>query len=172
MAKLKVKGTPTVGLIFKKWGTGGFSCTNLPISCTWRKVVEGYKINIVSLPKHHIRISRVFATLMRPIVWNTECDPLVFTSPVGAAHCFLQHLQFYQNPADWMETRAGNSILDFETLFSARCRSPHQFLVRGSPYLFSNFGAGMTVFQKIQRCNGAGIDRAAAVRGSYPDPAI
>ena len=79
---------------------GGFSCTNSPTSCTWRKVVDWYKRNIVSLPKHHIRISRVFATLMRPIVRNTKCDPLVFTTPVGATHCFLQHLQFYQNPTD------------------------------------------------------------------------
>ena len=77
---------------------GRFSCTNSPTSCPWRKVVDGYKRNIVSLPKHHIRISLVFATLMRPIVRNTECDPLVFTTPVGATHCFLQHLQFYQNP--------------------------------------------------------------------------
>jgi len=79
---------------------GGFSCTNSPTSCTWWKVVDGFKRNIVSLPKHHIRISRVFATLMRPIVRNTECDPLVFTTPVGATHCFLEHLQFYQNPTD------------------------------------------------------------------------
>jgi len=43
---------------------GGFSCTNSPTSCTWRKIVDGYKRNIVSLPKHHIRISRAFATLM------------------------------------------------------------------------------------------------------------
>jgi len=53
-----------------------------------------------SLPNHHIRISRAFATLMRPIVRNTECDPLVFTTHVCATHFFLQHLQFYQNPAD------------------------------------------------------------------------
>ena len=79
---------------------GEFSCTNSPTSCTWRKVVDGYKRNIVSLPKHHIRISRVFAALMRPIVRNTECDPLVFTTPVVATHCFLQHLQVYQNPDD------------------------------------------------------------------------
>ena len=79
---------------------GALSCTKSPTSCTWRKVVNGYKRNIVSLPKHHIRISRVFASLMKPIVRNTECDPLIFTTPVGATHCFLQHLQFYQNPAD------------------------------------------------------------------------
>jgi hypothetical protein len=71
---------------------GGFSCTNSPTSCTWRKVVDGCNRNIFSLPKHHIRISRVFATLMRPIVRNTECDPLGFTTSVGATHCFLQHL--------------------------------------------------------------------------------
>jgi len=59
---------------------GGYSCTNSPTSCTWRKVVDGYKRNIVSLPKHHIRISRVFATLIRPIVRNTECDPFFFCS--------------------------------------------------------------------------------------------
>ena len=53
-----------------------------------------------SCDRRHIRISRVFATVMRPIVRNTECDPLVFTTPVGATHCFLQHLQLYQNPAD------------------------------------------------------------------------
>ena len=102
MAKQKVEGTPNMGLFLKKMGfvPGGFSCTNSPTSCTWRKVVDGYKRNIVSLPKHHIRISRVFATFMRPIVRNTECDRLVFTTPVGATHCFLQHLQFYQNPAD------------------------------------------------------------------------
>ena len=41
-----------------------FSCTNSPTSCTWRKVADGYKRDIVSLPKHHIRIIRVFATLM------------------------------------------------------------------------------------------------------------
>jgi len=79
---------------------GGFSCTNSPTSCTWQKVVDGYKRNIVSLPKQHIRIRRVFATLMRPIVRNTQCDPLVLTTPVGATHCFLQHLQFYRNPTD------------------------------------------------------------------------
>ena len=102
MANQKVEGTPTVGLILKKMRLvpEGFSCTNLPTSCNWRKVVDGYKRNIVSLPKHHNRISRVFAALIRPIVRNTECDPLVFTTPVGATHCFLQHLQFYQNPAD------------------------------------------------------------------------
>ena len=83
-----------------RFETGKFSCTNSPTSCTWRKVVDGYKRNIVSLPKHHIRISRAFATLMWPIFRNTECDPLVFTTPVGATHCFLQHLKFYQNPAD------------------------------------------------------------------------
>jgi len=79
---------------------GGFSCTNSPTSCTWRNVVDGYKRNIVSFPKHCTRISRVFATLIRPIVRNTECDPLVCTTPVGATHCFLQHLHFYQNPTD------------------------------------------------------------------------
>ena len=55
---------------------GGFSCTNSPTSCTWRKVVDWYNRNIFCLPKHHIRISRVFATLMRPIVRNTGCDSL------------------------------------------------------------------------------------------------
>ena len=60
---------------------GRFSCTNSPPSCTWRKVVDGYNRNIFSLPNHHIRISRAFATLVRPIVRNTGCDPL-----------FLQHL--------------------------------------------------------------------------------
>ena len=82
MAKPKVEGTPTVGSISKKWGLypRGFSCVNSPTSCTWRKVVDGYKRNIVSLPKHHIRISRVFATLIRPIVRNTECDPFFFCS--------------------------------------------------------------------------------------------
>jgi len=97
---------------------GAFSRTNSPTSCTWRKVVDGYKRNIVGWPKHHIRISRGLATLMWPIVRNTECDPLVFTTPIGATHGFLQHLQFYQTPADSMEARAGNSILDFETLFA------------------------------------------------------
>ena len=66
-------------------------------SCGW---VQQNR-NIFSLQKHHIRISRVFATLMRPIVRNTECDPLAFTTPIGATHCFLQHLQFYLNPTDW-----------------------------------------------------------------------
>ena len=54
--------------------------TNSKTSCTWRKVVDGYKRNIVSLPKHNIQISRVFTTLMRPIVRNTQCDPLGFTN--------------------------------------------------------------------------------------------
>jgi len=55
------------------------------------------------------------------------CDPLFETQ--SATHwflqhlvvrpiLFLQHLKFYQNPADYMEARAGNSILEFETLFS------------------------------------------------------
>jgi len=57
---------------------GGFSCTNSPTCCTWRKVVDGYNRNIFCLTKHHIRISRVFATLMRPIVRNTGCDPVFF----------------------------------------------------------------------------------------------
>ena len=107
-----------VDLWKRRFVPGGFSCTNSPTSCTWRKVVDGYKRNIVSLPKHRIWISCVFATLMRPIVRNTECDPLVFKTPVGATHCFLQYLQFYQNPVDWMEGRTGNSNLDLETLFS------------------------------------------------------
>ena len=67
----------------------GFSCTNSPPSCTWRKVVDGYNRNIFSLPKHHIQISRAFATLVRPIVPNTGCDPLFFTTSVGATHCFF-----------------------------------------------------------------------------------
>jgi len=91
--------------------------------------VDGYKRNIVSLPKHHIRISRVFAIMMRPIVRNTECDPLVFTTPVGATHCFLQHLEFYQNLTDYMEARAGNSILNFENL---NLFSDFQELLNGS----------------------------------------
>jgi len=69
-----------------------FSWTNSPTSCTWRKVVDGYNRNIVSLLKHHIRISRVFATLMRPIVRNTGCDSVFLTTSVGATHYFLQHL--------------------------------------------------------------------------------
>jgi len=67
---------------------------------------------------HHIRISRAFATLVRLIVRNTGCDPLFFTTPIGVTHCFLQHLEFHQNPTDYMEAKAANSILDFETLFS------------------------------------------------------
>ena len=59
---------------------GRFSCTNSPPSCTWRKVVDGYNRNIFSLPKNHIRISRAFATW--PIVRNTGCDPLFFTTPL------------------------------------------------------------------------------------------
>ena len=96
----------------------GFSCTNSPTSCTWRKVADGHNRNIFSLLKHHIQISRVFAALMRQIFRNTGCDPMGFTTPVGVTHCVSQHLQFYQNPTDSMEARAGNSILDFETLFS------------------------------------------------------
>ena len=42
---------------------------------------------------------------------------------------------------------AGNQAALFEIPASlALCRSPHQILVRGSHYLLSNFGAGMTVF--------------------------
>jgi len=48
---------------------------------------------------------------------------LVFTTPVGATHCFLQHLQFYQN------------FLDFETLFS-----DFQELLNGSGLLESASG--------------------------------
>jgi len=54
------------------------------IICTrHRKVVDGYNRNIFSLPKHHIRINRAFATLVRPIVRNTGCDPLFFTTSSG-----------------------------------------------------------------------------------------
>jgi len=69
---------------------GGFSCTNLPTSCIWRKVVDGYKRNIVSLPKHHIWISlrnlnatRCSKHRVRPIgFYNTcWCDPLFATTP-------------------------------------------------------------------------------------------
>jgi len=49
-----------------------------------------------------------FATLVLPIVGNTGCDPLFFTTPVGATHSFVQHLQFYRNPTDSMEAGAGN----------------------------------------------------------------
>ena len=82
--------------------------------------MDGYNRNIFSLPNpsHHIRISRAFATLVRPIVRNTGCDPLFFTTPVRATQCFLQHLQFCQNLTDYMEARARISILDFENLFS------------------------------------------------------
>ena len=69
---------------------GGFSCTNSQTSCTWRKVVDGYKRNIVNLLKHHIRFSRVFATLMRPIVRKTECDPL------GFQHLLVRPIVFYR----------------------------------------------------------------------------
>jgi len=82
IAKQKVEGTTTVGLILKKWGLY-WRDSLVPIH---QLPVPGgklwmYKRNIVSLPKHHIRISRVFATLMWPIVRNFECDPW-----------FLQHL--------------------------------------------------------------------------------
>jgi len=63
-----------------KFVPGGFSCTNSPPCCTWPKVVDGYNRNIFSLPKDYIRISCAFATLMRPIVRNTRCDPLFFTT--------------------------------------------------------------------------------------------
>jgi len=46
--------------------------------------VDGYKRNIVSLPKHHIRINRVFATLMRPIVRNTECAVYGSRPPIAS----------------------------------------------------------------------------------------
>jgi len=81
-----------VDLKTRRFVPGGFSCTNSPPFCIWRKVVNGYNRNLLSLPKHQIRISRAFATLMQPIVRNTGCDPLFFTTPVGANHCFLQHL--------------------------------------------------------------------------------
>ena len=45
--------------------------------------MDGYNRNIFSLPKHQIRINRAFATLVRPIVRNTGCDPLFFTTSVG-----------------------------------------------------------------------------------------
>jgi len=60
---------------------GEFSCTNSSPSCSWQKVVDGYNRNIFSLPKHNIRISRVFVTLVRPNVRNTGCYPLFFTTP-------------------------------------------------------------------------------------------
>jgi len=42
---------------------GGFSCTNSPPACTWRKVMDRYNRNLFSLPKHHIRICRAFCNL-------------------------------------------------------------------------------------------------------------
>jgi len=47
--------------------------------------------------------------------------------------------------------------------------TPEQGLVRGGGKQFSNFGMGRAVFWKIQHSNGAGSDRAAAVRGPHPD---
>ena len=91
LAKLKVEGTPTVVLKKTRFVPGWFFCTNSPSSWTWQKVVDGYNRNILDLPDHHILISRAFATLVRPIVRNTGCDPLFFTTPVAATHCFLQH---------------------------------------------------------------------------------
>ena len=52
--------------------------------------MDGYKRNIFSLPKHQIRFCRAFEALYRPMVRNTGCDPLFFTTPVGATHGFLQ----------------------------------------------------------------------------------
>jgi len=67
-----------------------------------------------------------------------------------------------------IETTVGSTLLLGSV---ARCRSPQQILLRGSPYPFSNFASGMTVLWKIQHWNGAGIDREAAVRESFPTPA-
>jgi len=102
MAKPKVEGKRIVGLILKEWGLywGNSLVPIHQLFVPGGKLWMGEKRNIVSLPKHHISISHVFATLMRLIVRNQEWDPLVFTTPVGATHCFLQHLQFYQTPAD------------------------------------------------------------------------
>jgi len=77
----------------------GFSCTNSITSCTWRKVVDGYKRNIVSLPKHHFEL----VVSLQP--WCESCDPLFETQSathwfLQQTHCFLQQLQFNQNPAD------------------------------------------------------------------------
>jgi len=71
----------------------GFSCTNSPPSCTWRKVMDGYNRNILSLPRHHIRIFRAFCNFgathclkhgVRAIVFYStcSCDPLFFTTPM------------------------------------------------------------------------------------------
>jgi len=71
----------------------GFSCTNSPPSCTWRKVMDGYNRNIFTLPRHHIRICRAFCNLgathclkhgVRAIVFYStcSCDPLFFTTPM------------------------------------------------------------------------------------------
>jgi len=76
---------------------GGFSCSNSPTSCTCRQVVDGYNRNILSLPKHHIRISRVFAP------W---CDPLFETQ--GATHWVLQPLVWpivFYNTSNSLKTR-------------------------------------------------------------------
>ena len=42
---------------------GAFSCTNSWPSCTWRKVMDVYNINIFNLPKHNNRICRAFCIL-------------------------------------------------------------------------------------------------------------
>jgi len=53
------------------------------------------------LPKHHIRISRDFATLMRPIVRNTGCDPFFLQ------HLLVRPIVFY-NTSNCIKTRLIN----------------------------------------------------------------
>ena len=88
---------------------GGFSCTNPPTSCTWRKVVDGCNRNIVSLPKHHIRFSRVFADLMRPIVRNTECDPLIFYNTCWCDPLFFTTPPISSTP-NWLNGSKGREF--------------------------------------------------------------
>jgi len=63
--------------------------------------------------------------------------------------------QFWSTPGLTVRLLEWHLALELPSL---RCRSLHQILVRGSPYLFSNFGAGILSQTKFsQIAFGAGI---------------
>ena len=68
---------------------GGFSCTNSPLSYTWRKVMNGYTRTFFSLPKHHIRICRAFRNFSATYCSKHDRFTLFETCSVGYFTTFV-----------------------------------------------------------------------------------
>jgi len=95
--------------------------------------------------RHICHISGKNVTLSHTKIFVLTCHFLVTSFPKNVTFWPRRYKTF-------LIGKKCDDLAGTETCFSlpARCRSPHQILVRGSPCLFSNFGTGMTVFRKIQ----------------------